>query len=393
MSWDETRVFVETLIREAQDLGPTTFRETDNKSEPLTLDIVAEQFKKRPMPQTLWFASERDDISVRLSGFDDRHDPGLKMIMRIPMPLVVGRGETIFSLALELCRAWAPLYGWGHSLEDVRLGKDPNLTNTWAPKQVYQAYWLTILGASIVKKLGRTHVAATPGHRVEILKNGAALIVTSPDPADIAVPAAREAQARSLLHLRSDLSAEEVGRELLDRSATLPQYEAASAAPQRSVTSPDSDVTEWRPASEAPSPDVDDVEATVRTYRNEAEDFISGFHDEIENLISGEPDSLRRIDAHFVAMDYWRKHDVARLEQLFVPSLGAYLGTVLERSLGGRWAPRRNLEESQLIVGDRAFLPFLRVKHFVQSRQAAVDYSLAAFFYEATRHAQAEEQT
>jgi len=47
--------------------------------------------------------------------------------------------------------------------------------------------------------------------------------------------------------------------------------------------------------------------------------------------------------------------------------------------------PRRALEEAQVIVGDRAWLPFLRVKHYLQSRQAVIDYSLTRFMREAAR--------
>ena len=33
--------------------------------------------------------------------------------------------------------------------------RDPVVIDAWAPKQVYQAYWLTILGAPIVEKLNK----------------------------------------------------------------------------------------------------------------------------------------------------------------------------------------------------------------------------------------------
>jgi hypothetical protein len=57
---------------------------------------------------------------------------------------------------------------------------------------------------------------------------------------------------------------------------------------------------------------------------------------------------------------------------MFVPSLGALLARMMVTELGGRWQPRRNLEQTQVILGDRAWLPFLRVNHFVQSRSSAM---------------------
>jgi hypothetical protein len=74
------------------------------------------------------------------------------------------------------------------------------------------------------------------------------------------------------------------------------------------------------------------------------------------------------------------------VDDLLVPGLGAYLGRMMEIELGGRWVPRRVLEEAQVMVGERAYLPFLRVKHYLQSKQSVIDYSLTKFMREAARH-------
>jgi hypothetical protein len=70
---------------------------------------------------------------------------------------------------------------------------------------------------------------------------------------------------------------------------------------------------------------------------------------------------------------------------MFVPSLGALLARMMVTELGGRWQPRRNLEQTQVILGDRAWLPFLRVNHFVQSRSSAIENALTSFFSAAQR--------
>jgi len=54
--------------------------------------------------------------------------------------------------------------------------------------------------------------------------------------------------------------------------------------------------------------------------------------------------------------------------------------------LGGRWVPRRNLDEAYVALGSRAFLPFLRARHYLQSEQSVLDYSMSQFFREAERH-------
>jgi len=40
-------------------------------------------------------------------------------------------------------------------------------------------------------------------------------------------------------------------------------------------------------------------------------------------------------------------------------------------------------------LGDRAYLPFLRVQHYFQSHQAMLDYSMTKYFREAERYANA----
>jgi hypothetical protein len=73
-----------------------------------------------------------------------------------------------------------------------------------------------------------------------------------------------------------------------------------------------------------------------------------------------------------------------------VLSLGAYLGCMLVRELGGSWVPRSVIHQSAVVVGSRAFLPFLRLQHYTRDTQSALDCSLSQFFLEARRHHGAE---
>ncbi|HEV8324165.1 MAG TPA: hypothetical protein VG389_21280 [Myxococcota bacterium] len=376
-SADAARALVEILMREGKHLAPTRFHEKHDRQEPLTLELVTRQFAGRKRPDSLYFGNERG-VGVELAGYERQRDPGGRLLLWIEPEQLVGHGETLLALALAVCRHAAPLYGWGHDLKDVRFGEDPNLDSTWAPKQVYQAYWLTILGAPITKTIGRERLVGTPAMRVEILKNGAALVVTSPDPGDIASPAAREAQAKALVHLKPELDLAAVRAGLAARSAALGV--AAAAAVPTAPPEPD----EWRPASALLPPDVDEAEA-IRSYDAAAEDLIIGLGDDIEGLTGERRAALAAIDAHSQRVDYWQRQTKAQLEELLLTGLGAYLGFLLVRHLGGRWAPRRNLDESQVVVGDRAWLPFLRARRFLQSRRDAAAHPLVAFYAAAER--------
>jgi hypothetical protein len=67
-------------------------------------------------------------------------------------------------------------------------------------------------------------------------------------------------------------------------------------------------------------------------------------------------------------------------------AIGAYLGEVLVRHLGGRWIPRQKLEEAQVLVGNRVWFPFVRARHSMRSCQSLLDYSLTRLYRVAERH-------
>jgi len=59
---------------------------------------------------------------------------------------------------------------------------------------------------------------------------------------------------------------------------------------------------------------------------------------------------------------------------------------VLVRNLGGQWIPRQKLEEAQVRVGNRVWLPFLRARRYMRSCQSLLDFSLTQLYREAERH-------
>jgi hypothetical protein len=53
--------------------------------------------------------------------------------------------------------------------------------------------------------------------------------------------------------------------------------------------------------------------------------------------------------------------------------------------LGGEWVPRSKLEENQVVVGNAVFLPFLRVQHYLESKESVLAYSLTKYYAFAAR--------
>ena len=403
-SWDSARRAVEVLLHEAGDLAPTVFRPRYDKKTPLTMEALEAYFKQRKSSDVLVLTSDQG-VSIEWTPYPSGTNPGSKLIYRIPFSLLsdTTRAERVITFTKALGDLNPPLYGWGHSDEDIRLANEPHVTDALAPLQLVQVYWLTILGASMVQAFGRERVASAPAHRVEFLTDGSALVITAELPTECLSPAAREVQAKTLHHLRPDLPYDQVLRDLLARSSNLqpaakslnPDYAQLfrmiiDSAPLAERRAKELELTGYQPPPiteirvEPLPPDVADVNEAIDQYHRQAQTFTAGYHDQIPGLMEAEPESLANIDAFFYANDYLRSDPVA-LERLMIPTLGAYLGTVLERHLGGSWAPRRNLEESQVIAGNRAWLPFRRVRNFLQSRNAAIDSSLNAYYREAER--------
>jgi hypothetical protein len=248
---------------------------------------------------------------------------------------------------------------------------------------------------------------STPAHRVEELPNGSVLLVTWPTAADYASDEARLAQARAYVHLRPDLDFDTVLRTLRERSATLAPVEPRfhpDVAPLLSRVVDDVAIHErqrriaelnvwqppepgeWRPADSALPPDVDDPERARAHYSYLAERLVALLHTKVPSVFKATPESLTDVDFQLWHEEFPRVFERERIDAHAVPAIGAYLGEVLVRNLGGRWIPRQELMEAQVLVGNRVWFPFARAHHYMCSCQALLDHSLTQLYRVAERH-------
>jgi hypothetical protein len=317
------------------------------------------------------------------------------------------RGRELVALIRALAAAGRPAYGYAHSKGDLMLGRDPHTSDPFAPADVYEVYWLNVYGEELVERIGRGRVLSTPAAHLEELPGGGVLLLTRPTPADYASEEAREAQARALAHLRDDVSFEEALTRLRARSAMLApverdwdpdiadllaltldsvSYSERQQATARLNAYRPPEVAEWRPLAELLPANVEDPAEEVARYSDlYAEQLAALLHKDVPEVSEGDPESLPRIDYHFWHFDYpgtFRREDI---DEDLVPAVGAYLGEVMVRHLGGRWVPRRNLDEAQVVVGDRAWLPFLRARRYLRDKQSALDFSLTKLYRAAER--------
>ncbi|WP_347402424.1 hypothetical protein [Corallococcus macrosporus] len=332
-------------------------------------------------------------------------------------PLDLFADEARCQSFVEMVRAWAIHYpvthASAHSLADKELadfpsfGRDNETTFRDGFDQIYAVYWLNVFGAKLVETVGRERMRSTPAHRVEELPDGSFLLVTWPTAADFASEPARVAQARAWVHLRPDLDFYTVMATLRERSATLapveprftpdiaallsrlPEY-ASLGQQQRRIAELNAYVPpepeEWLPVHSALPPDVADPKAALEQYAHLAERLIALLHTPVPSVLKMSPESLTDIDFHFwkeTFPDTFERHNV---DAIAVPAVGAYLGEVLVKHLGGQWLPRKQWMEAQVRVGDRVWLPFARAHRYMRSTQSLLDHSLTQLYRVAERH-------
>jgi hypothetical protein len=355
-------------------------------------------------------------LSMTLTLFSATTPPRLDILLEVQPLSFFTDAERCFQL-VEMVRAWTSRYpashASAHSLADDQLAGSPNFGRDMQTSirdgfdKIYEVSWLNVFGPKLVEAVGRERMLTTPAWRVEELPNGCVLLVTRPTAADYSSDEARLAQARAHVHLRPDLDFDTVLRTLRERSATLAPVEprfhpdvaqllsrvvdaAAIHDRQRRIAEFNAwqppEPKEWRPADSALPPDVEDTERALEHYSYLAELLVALLHTKVPSVFEATPESLTDVDYQFWHEDFPRIFEREHIDARAVPAIGAYLGEVLVRNLGGQWIPRKKLEEAQVRVGNRVWLPFVRAHHYMRSCQSLLDSSLTQLYRVAERH-------
>jgi hypothetical protein len=394
-------------------------------------DVVNGKRRRKYSRAAVWKSLEerRDENSTGLGLYRTKW-PALDMSLSLwfpPLPPNLGIFINVKSLSffaqaercyrfVEMVRAWAScnpvVHAVAHSSDDMILADSPSFGRDKKTRRrdgfdkVYEVFWLNVFGPKLVETVGRERMLSTPAHRVEELPNGSVLLVTWPTVADFTSKEARLAQARAHAHLRPDLDFDTILSTLHERSAMLAPVEprffpdmapllsrvvdqAASHERQRRIAEfnvwQPPEPEEWRPVDAALPPDVENVERVLQQYRLYAEHLVALLHSEVPSVFEATPESLTDADFYFWREEFPKSRLREAIDEHAVPAIGAYLGEVLVRNLGGRWIPRQKLEEAQVLVGNRVWLPFARARNYMRSRQSLLDYSLTYLYRVAER--------
>ncbi|HYO58572.1 hypothetical protein [Archangium sp.] len=395
-------------------------------------DVVNGKRRRKYSRPSFWKALEerRDENSTRLGLYRTKW-PALDMSLSLyfpPLPPQLRIWVTVQPLSwfseaarcrefVDMVRAWAShypvTYAMANSLAEDQLsgapdfGRDEKTSRRDRFDKIYEVCWLNVFGPKLVETVGRERMLSTPAHRVEELPNGSVLLVTWPTAADFASDEAREAQAHAHVHLRPDLDYDTMLRTLRERSVTLAPVEPRfhpDVAPllsrvvddvaiherQRKIAEFNAwrppEPEEWRPADAALPPDVEDPERARAHYSYLAELLVALMHTKVPSVLEVTPESLTDVDYQFWHEDFPRVFERQNIDAHAVPAIGAYLGQVLVRNLGGKWIPRQKLEEAQVLVGHRVWLPFVRAWRYMRSVQSLLDSSLTQLYRVAERH-------
>ncbi|OJH33406.1 hypothetical protein [Cystobacter ferrugineus] len=395
-------------------------------------DVVNGKRQRKYARATIWKAlEERRDGDSTAMGLYRTEWPALDSRLKLWLPprtpeldiIIKVKPLSFFAEAercrqfIEMVRAWASRYpvshAKAHSTDDTQFTDSPNFGRDDETRRrdgfdkVYEVFWLNVFGPKLVETVGRERMLSTPAHRVEELPNGSVLLVTWPTVADFASKEARRAQARAHAHLRPDLDFDTVLCTLHERSAKLAPVEprfhpdlapllsrvvdrAASHERQRRIAEFNAwrppDPEEWLPADSALPPDVENLEIALQQYTLYAEQLVALLHSKVPSVFKGTPESLMDADFYFWREEFPTSRLREAIDEHAVPAIGAYLGEVLVRNLGGRWIPRKKLEEAQVLVGNRIWLPFVRARHYMRSRESLLDYSLTQLYCVAERY-------
>lgn len=395
-------------------------------------DVVKGKWQRKYSRAALWKALEegRDGNSMDV-GLYRTKIPALDMTLRLWSPpgapelsIYVAVQPLSFFTEAERCRdfvdmvrAWAShypvTYATANSLVDNLLadapdfGRDQQLAWRDGFDKLHELSWLNVFGPKLVETVGRERMLSTPAHRVEELPNGAILLVTWPTVVDFASDEARQAQARALVHLRPELDFDTVLHIRRERSAALvpvePRFDP-DVAPllsrvvdcfslherQRKVAELNAwqppEPEEWIPLESALPPDVEEPERASAYYSYRAEHLVALLHTDVPSVFKETPESLTDVDFYFWREDFPTTRPREAIDEHLMTAVGAYLGEVLVRNLGGQWIPRRNVGQAQVRVGERVWLPMLRAHRYLRSRQSLLDYSLTQLYREAERH-------
>lgn len=411
--------FVQVLLEQSGPYRPEHIGKRRFTSESFKQIVAGQDIESRRGVHVNLDRGEAPALHMTVSFLGPTAPAGTWIFMSVPMAFFADaahaaeRGDQLAAFLTALAERFDVSSGFAQSKGELSLGSDPRVEDPFAADEPGELHWLNFYGADTVAKLGRERLLSTPHMNATELSNGAVMLrAASGSPLDWIAAGARANEAQALAHIRPDLDA---GRLLADRlqraerlapaprdwdpdiagllELTLQAVDTAdhAAATERLNRYRPPAVSEWR-ASEprAAAGSESGPEPAVADFSDMAENLVVLVHGEVPEVMRWDPAALPRIDYHFWRIDYPASFNRGDIDGDLVPAIGAFIGEMLVRRLGGRWERAAVLDETSVVLGERAWLPFRRARHYMADRQSALDYSLTQFYRAAVRASSAD---
>lgn len=239
-------------------------------------------------------------------------------------------------------------------------------------------YWVTLMGRALVQRFGKSNLQQLPIHQVVDLDDQGSLLVLREGPFSASLNK-RQEQEKQIVSLIGD----QFFFDIHNLGKTCEEIEGITASQFSSETSDDSESEEKEhnrisrleqqivlSPDGTPFVDPDDLAEAIVVY----------FHSDLNEVFGYSLSALRALDAHFSQHPPRYEFKQEFLDADLIPALGAYLGKVLARELGGRWLMRDPIMKSTVIKERNERNPFrdaysviMEGKHLVEAYNAFQD--------------------
>lgn len=279
-----------------------------------------------------------------------------------------GRIEKFIQFIAEICKHFDIIYGGAAPEEDWDakhwLTSDLPSGGTSSKKLGLSLerclpgiYWLTIFGKRLVEHFGREKIQNLPSYRVVDLGKGGILVMLREKAFDSSLP--------ERLHDDSEV-VEFLGRNYFFDIGNIKNV----CDPIRDVTQggtfASEEITKENKTSQSIELEDNFENQVVLSPDGEpysdptdlAELLIVFLHTDVEEVFNYSQSALEALDSYFgkhpQKLEYKHEHLIKEL----IPALGAYLGEVFVRELGGNWIIREPLLKSTVVINGKEISPF-----------------------------------
>jgi len=232
-------------------------------------------------------------------------------------------------------------------------------------------YWLTIVGEMFVEQWGKDKLSQLPVHRVVDLGGKGLLLVVRESPYS-GSQTERQRQDKQI--------ADRIGAQFFF-DITNPEKKCSGVPSATQLQSSEADTedidSDEKKAGQGSAFEQQTVLSPEGTPYTDpellAEAVVVYYHGDLHEVFGYSRSALQALDAHFAHHPPREEFKREFLAADLIPAIGAYLGKVVTRELGGKWLLRDPIMRSTVVSGHTERNPFLDAYSVVMEGNRLVD--------------------